>query len=108
MQVLLLMRNLSINLTSPDFEDHVSVNCAEMYLTSLVYMIDLIWVFRKHGRIEFVIFITPLMSHFALLLHCYRENCFHPMRPILIKPIRVTLILRSSLRINAGVLLSLA
>lgn len=37
-QALLLMRNLSINLTSPDFEDHVSntlnLHSAHMYKTS--------------------------------------------------------------------------
>lgn len=30
LQVLLLMRNLSINLTSPDFEDHVSIRATEL------------------------------------------------------------------------------
>ena len=29
-QVLLLMRNLSINLTSPDFEDHVSIHATDI------------------------------------------------------------------------------
>lgn len=30
LQVLLLMRNLSINLSSPDFEDHVSFHFTEL------------------------------------------------------------------------------